>query len=65
MIHVARDFMSASGVFRASEGSHDSCGGYHEYIGGYSVHWRVLWLCGGYHEYISTSEDGQYIEEIS
>ena len=22
-------------------GHHDECGGYHEYIGGCSVHWRV------------------------
>ena len=38
--------MSTSGVFSASEG-------YHEYIGGCSVHWRdTMSTSGGYHEFI-------------
>ena len=38
--------MSTSGVFSTSEG-------YHEYIGGCSVHWRdTMSTSGGYHEYI-------------
>ena len=38
-------------------------GGYHEYIGGCSVHWRdTMSTLGGYHEYIG---DVQYIGGIS
>ena len=34
-------------------GSHDECGGYHEYIRGCSVHQRdTMSTSGGYHEYI-------------
>ena len=40
-------------MFSTSEESHDSCGGYHEYIGGCLTHGRnVVILVGGYHEYI-------------
>ena len=47
-------------MFNTSEGYHDACGGYHEYIGGSSVHRRDTMMhvegchysCGGYHEYI-------------
>ena len=30
----------------------NTSGGYHEYIGGCSVHWGSHDTCGGYHEYI-------------
>ena len=35
-------------------GYHDACRGYHEYIGGCSVHSRdTMSTSGGYHEYIA------------
>ena len=33
--------MSTSGGVQYIRGYHDACGGYHEYIGGCSVHWGV------------------------
>ena len=34
-------------------GYHDTCGGYHEYIRGFSVHQGdTMSISGGYHEYI-------------
>ena len=55
------DNMSTLGVNTSTqEVYHDECsvGGYHEYTGGCSVHWRVIMstlggyqdACGGYHE---------------
>ena len=41
------NIMSTSGGYR------DTCGGYHEYMGGCSVHGGIPWVHrGGYHEYI-------------
>ena len=48
--------MSTSGMFSTLGAYHDECGGYHEYIGGCSVHWR---------DTMSTSGDVQYIGGIS
>ena len=47
--------MSTSGdvQYIGSEGYHNACGGYHEYIGGCSVHWRdIMNTSRGYHEHI-------------
>ena len=72
---------STSGVFSTSEGYHESgSGGYHEYIGGCSVHrgmfstsGDIMIHVGGYHEYIggcsvhwgdTKSTSGRYHEYI-
>ena len=45
--------MSTSGDVQYIGGNHDERGGYHEYIGGCSVHRRdTMSTSGGYHEYI-------------
>ena len=45
--------MSTSGDVQCIRGYHDTCGGYHEYIGGCSVHWGdTMSTSGGYHEYM-------------
>ena len=38
------DIMSTSGMFSTSGEYHDECGGYHEYIGGCSVHRRDIMM---------------------
>ena len=59
MIHL-EDIMSTSGgrgggegrgwrggegrMLSTLEGYHLSLGGYHEYIGAYSIHWRISWF---------------------
>ena len=50
------DIMSTSGVFSTSEG-------YHEYIGGCSVHRGMFSTSEGYHEYIGGYHE--YIGGIS
>ena len=45
--------MSTSGDVQYIGGYRDECGGYHEYIGGCSVHRRdTMSTSGGYHQYI-------------
>ena len=57
-----RDTIVHWGMFSTLEGTISTSGGYHEYIGGCSVHWRDIMMNVG--DTMSTSGDVEYIGGI-